>query len=101
MATYCKAYLLTEFQKFAGWTENSANAAPSEDSTDATAAPRALDEESVLFLHQNYVVTDGAFSDENIIFDAVSPEWIEFCETSLQFAVPPDLLRKQEAADMD
>jgi len=30
-------------------------------------------------MQENYVVTDGIFKDENIIFDNVTPEWKDFC----------------------
>jgi hypothetical protein len=42
-----------------------------------------------LFLQENFVVTDGIFLDENIIFDNTTPEWIDFCKNSLEFEVPP------------
>jgi hypothetical protein len=41
-----------------------------------------------LFVQENFVVTDGIFLDENIIFDDVTPEWKTFCETTLDFSVP-------------
>ncbi|NMG11729.1 hypothetical protein DP117_34725, partial [Brasilonema sp. UFV-L1] len=41
-----------------------------------------------LYLQENYVVTDGIFKDENIIFDNVTPEWKEFCDKTLAFEIP-------------
>jgi hypothetical protein len=34
------------------------------------------------------IVTDGVFLDENIIFDKISPEWEDFCKSTLNFEVP-------------
>jgi hypothetical protein len=40
--------------------------------------PRILEQE-------NFVVTDGIFIDEHIIFDKVTDEWKEFCKGTLMF----------------
>ncbi|HWS53888.1 MAG TPA: hypothetical protein VN228_07170 [Pyrinomonadaceae bacterium] len=89
MGRYCKAYLVKSLREFAGWTENAANAQP-DDGPDAEegAAPRTITEDDFLYLQENYVVTDGIFIDENIIFDSVTPEWIDFCRKALEFEVP-------------
>jgi hypothetical protein len=50
--------------------------------------PRVLTDNDFLYLQENYVVTDGIFMDENIIFNRVTPDWIEFCENELQFEIP-------------
>jgi hypothetical protein len=42
---------------------------------------RDLTDADYVYLHTNFTVTDGIFIDENIIFTAVTPEWIEFCRT--------------------
>ena len=39
-----------------------------------------------VYLQRNFTVTDGIFVDENIIFDDVTPEWIDFCRTVLKDA---------------
>ena len=49
---------------------------------------RQLDDDSILYLQENYVVTDGIFKDQNIIFDNVTDEWKEFCHGTLQFEIP-------------
>lgn len=82
MGSYCKAYPITRFREFSGWTENSRNARQEND------APRALTDSDFLYLQENFVVTDGIFLDENVIFDNVTPEWIEFCKSKLEFEVP-------------
>lgn len=30
--------------------------------------------------------------DEDVVFDQVTPEWKDFCEHMLEFAVPDDIL---------
>ncbi len=39
-------------------------------------------------MQENYVVTDGIYKDENIIFDNVTAEWVEYCQLSLEFEIP-------------
>jgi hypothetical protein len=75
MGKYCKAYPVNRFREFSGWTENTQN---SKESTD----------KDYLYLQENFVVTDGIFLDENVIFDNVTPEWMDFCKNSLKFEVP-------------
>lgn len=87
MGRYCKAYPIKSLRGFAGWTENAANARPAEDAEEG-AAPRTLTEDDFLYLQENYVVTDGIFFDENVIFDSVTPEWVDFCHQTLEFEVP-------------
>jgi hypothetical protein len=90
MGRYCKAYPIKSLREFAGWTENVANARPAEAGEDETdgAGPRVLTEDDFLYLQENYVVTDGIFIDENIIFESSTPEWIDFCRNALAFEVP-------------
>lgn len=82
MGNYCKAYMIPSFRKFSGWTENSENARRENDS------PRHLTDADFLYLQENFVVTDGIFMDENVIFANVTPEWIDFCKHVLKFEVP-------------
>jgi hypothetical protein len=82
MGSYCKAYPITRFRDFNGWTENSSNTRKEDD------APRPLTDSDFLYLQENFVVTDGIFLDENVIFDNVTPEWIDFCKNTLEFEVP-------------
>ena len=82
MGKYCKAYMIPSFREFSGWAENAENARKENGS------PRQLTDSDFLYLQENYVVTDGIFVDENVIFNNVTPEWIEFCKTVLKFQVP-------------
>jgi hypothetical protein len=49
---------------------------------------RELRDTDYLFLHPNFVVTDGVYVDEHVAFDHVTPEWETFCRTTLQFSIP-------------
>ncbi|MFP5264854.1 MAG: hypothetical protein ACLGJB_23440 [Blastocatellia bacterium] len=90
MGKYCKAYPIPRLRAFKGWTENAQNARKEKRQIDGSEveAPRELTDEDFLYLQENFTVTDGIFLDENIIFDNVSPEWVEFCKGELKFEVP-------------
>ena len=90
MSKYCKVCFLKQFRQYEQWQENSENAATETNKTDEqeTEVPRKLTDESILYLQENYVVTDGLFRDRNIIFENVTPEWQEFCHQKLNFKIP-------------
>jgi hypothetical protein len=89
MGRYCKAYAVEQLRKFPGWTERTENLAPLENDEDGTQQPRtSLADDDYLFLQESFIVTDGIFLDEHIIFDAVTPEWQEFCTKELAFEIP-------------
>jgi hypothetical protein len=93
MGTYCKAYLLSQMRAFQGWQEQAENAVRLTDpDTGEPTGPRPLDDDSVIFLQTDFVVTDGIFRDENILFDKVTPEWKTFCEQQLAFQIPAECL---------
>ena len=90
---YCKAYYLKSFRQFPNWTENRINW-KEKNNGDASGAGRedkGFSEGSIVFLHQDYTVTESMWHDENVIFDQVTPEWKEFCDTVLDFKIPDDL----------
>ncbi len=90
MGRYCKAYPVTRLREYKRWTEKAENARKEtivEDGNEVQVR-RHLTDDDHLYLQENYVVTDGAFLDENIIFDDVTPEWREFCARTLKFEVP-------------
>lgn len=90
MGKYCKAYPITRLRQLSGWKENSQNARKIKQVVDGkeVEAPRELTDSDFLYLQENFTVTDGVFIDENIIFDQVTPEWIEQCKNDLKFEVP-------------
>lgn len=99
MGRYCKAYLLARFREFPGWAENAACAQVEPRTIDGreVEAPRELGPESILYLQDTYVVTDGIFQDENVIFDAVTEEWKAFCQAKLEFSIPDYIAREAQA----
>ena len=91
MGKYCKAYLARDFRKYSDWKENLDNLRKEtkyEDGKEVDIERDELKDDDILYLQENYVVTDGIFKDENIIFDDVSDEWKEFCHNDLEFEIP-------------
>lgn len=90
MGKYCKAYLAKQFREYPKWSEKSENVRKEKQEVDGkeVEVERVLDDDSILYLQENYVVTDGIFKDMNIIFDDVTDEWKEFCHGPLAFEIP-------------
>jgi hypothetical protein len=90
MGKYCKAYPITRFREYAGWKEKTENLKKEKKIINGkeVEVERQLTEKDHLYLQENYFVTDGIFIDEHIIFDEVTPEWIDFCKNTLKFEVP-------------
>jgi len=85
LGVYCRAYALSRLRQFPGWTERAENARriTKEVNGELVEAPRELTDADYVYLHTNFTVTDGIFIDENIIFNDVTPEWVEFCRNVL------------------
>jgi len=84
MGRYCKAYPAKRFREYAGWVEDCAHLR-----TDPSGAKRTrLEDDDVLYLQENYVVTDGIFKDENVVFAEVTGSWKRFCTDVLRFRIP-------------
>ncbi|QMS92215.1 hypothetical protein HUN01_33220 [Nostoc edaphicum CCNP1411] len=81
---YCKAYLVKQFRQYPQWREQTENIRPQKEVVDN----RKLTDEDILYLQENYIVTDGIFQDENIIFNDITPEWQDFCHQTLKFELP-------------
>jgi len=75
---YCRAYPLKELRRFDGWSEAIDNG---ED----------LSPESICYLWDDFTVVTSPVGDRSPIFDAVTPEWRNFCMTTLGFAIPADV----------
>jgi hypothetical protein len=90
MGKYCKAYPIKRLREFSQWTERSGNTRKEKQDIEGTEVEvnRTLTEDDFLYLQENYVVTDGIFKDEHIIFDQVTSEWKDFCHTVLRFEIP-------------
>jgi hypothetical protein len=90
MGRYCKAFPVTRFREFSDWSENLQNLRKEKRVIDGreVEAPRELHDDDFFYLQENFIVTDGVFIDENIIFDQLTSEWIDFCKNTLAFEVP-------------
>jgi hypothetical protein len=81
MTPYFRAYLLGDLRRFPGWAQA---VRPGE---------QELTDESVVYLREDYaVVRDPIQPDQGVLWDVTTPQWREFCSTSLGFAplVPDD-----------
>ncbi len=90
MGKYCKAYPLAKMRQFGGWSEKAENARKEKVERDGKEVEeiRKLTDDAIVYLQESYVVTDGIFKDENILFDNVTPAWIEYCQKTLKFEIP-------------
>lgn len=96
---YCKAYHLGDLRKFPRWTEGRINwkekKEPERDKAKAKDGNGNGDgpflDDKVVFIHQDFTVTESMWHNENVLFNEVDPDWKEFCAGSLQFKVPDDL----------
>jgi len=80
---YCKAYPASRLAEFRGWKVNTQTLSHQHDQGS---------QPDYVFLHDSFVVTSGSEPDVNIVFDAVTPEWIAFCRESLGFVTPEYLV---------
>jgi hypothetical protein len=96
---HCKSFPLGMLRRFPNWTENPENARKmrKEIEGEAVEVPRELTDSNYLYVQQNFTVTDSIFLDENIIFDKVTADWIEFCIHELGVKFPTADLDKTNA----
>jgi hypothetical protein len=87
---YCKAYHLENLREYTGWSESQINWKDREDLSDGNAKPLFTDDK-VVFIHQDFTVTESMWHNENVIFNEVDSAWKEFCVNTLKFKVPDDL----------
>jgi uncharacterized protein len=78
--TYCQAFPVGQLRRFTAWKESS-----------STNGHRSLADEDLVFLHQDYSVTESMWHNENVIFSDESPAWREFCTNELGFKVPTEI----------
>jgi len=67
---YCKAYPVFRLRAYAGWVAH---------------ASRQYADDHVLYLHEDFSVTDGVYAGQDVVFDLRSEEWLEFCRQELKF----------------
>jgi len=76
---YCKAYYMKDLRQFDGWTENRGDNESN------------LTDEDVVYLWDDFVVVRSPVLPGGMIFDEVTPQWRQFCQTTLHFEIPEDL----------
>ena len=74
---YCKAMYLRELRRFPGWSEPAPQTQP-------------LNDDSIVYLQQDFTVTRSMWHNEQVLFDRVTPEWKAFCARA-GFSVEEDL----------
>lgn len=86
LGKYCRAYPLSQLRKFPGWVERTDEARRIRKEIDGEIVElvRTLTDEDYVYLQLDYTVTDGIFVNENVIFNEITPEWIEFCQSVLR-----------------
>jgi hypothetical protein len=87
MGSYCKAYYARDLALFPGWSPAIAQLRPA---GEGEPARTALGEEDILYLQEDFGVTDGIFIDEHVVFADAGEEWRAFCAGTLGFEVPPE-----------
>ena len=87
MGQYCKAYPLSAVRQYPAWQENT-SAFRKDESDESTQKDERPSDDHIVYVQENFVVTDGIFIDEHVIFDDVSDAWKEFCRHTLNFEVP-------------
>jgi hypothetical protein len=74
---YCKAYLLGRIRAFPGWSER------------ALLPEADLADDDVVYLCDDHTVVRSPVSaDPGLLWSTPSPEWQEFCATTLEFLAP-------------
>ena len=86
---YARAYLLGELRKFSDWREEKINWKETIPA-DENGKSRELSEDDVVFVQEDFTVTQLIWPGENVIFNRTTPEWVDFCTQELQFKVPDD-----------
>ena len=79
MRKYCKAYKLGDIRQFSDWAQK-----PEENGTE-------LSDDDICYLWDDFTVVKSPVQDKGVLFDTVTPEWQDFCKTTLKFEIPEDL----------
>lgn len=91
MSAYCKAYLAKDLSAYEGWKadlEALRKETREVDGKEIEVPREGLGDDDILYLHDSYIVTDGVFKDEHVVFGEVTDEWKSFCHEKLDFEVP-------------
>jgi len=87
MRKYCKAYKLEQLRQFSAWSEQ------------GEGSDSELTDESIVYLWDDFIVVRSPVQEKGIIFDAVTPEWRDFCTNTLHFEIPEDLRYAYQQAE--
>lgn len=87
---YCTAYHLGDLRRYSAWSEKKPESG-AESKTGENGQDQELNDDAVVFLHQDYTVTKSMWAGEDVVFDNVTEQWKQFCTTELRFAVPDSL----------
>ena len=101
MGKYCKAYLVSSVRAYPHWTENLQNLRQPEVDVAGQGRPEkraALKNDDIVYIQENYFVTDDCYKDEYVIFDNVTDEWRRFCAEQMSFSVPDDVAEMSASA---
>lgn len=79
---YCKGVRVADLRRYDGWSEGH----------DEAAGQAPLSDENVVYLHQDFTVTRSIWPGAQVIFTDGTPQWRRYCERTLGFALPADLL---------
>lgn len=101
MGRYCKAYLARDLRRFPGWSPDLSRLRAGTgrvDGREGAEVRTELADDDILYLQENFTVTDGILLDQDVVFAEVSDAWIAFCTDTLQFRVPVEELEPEEPA---
>jgi hypothetical protein len=90
---YCKAFHLGDLRKYSAWRENRIRWKNNEngDRDVNSSSEEPFTDERIVFIHQDFTVTESMLHNENVIFNQVDSAWKDFCANTLSFKVPDDL----------
>jgi hypothetical protein len=90
MSNYCRGYEIHRLRAYPGWSENTSDLRREKKDVDGkeVQVEVPLTEESILYLHDSYIVTHDVYNDRYVIFDNVTDEWKRFCHETLGFEIP-------------
>ena len=80
---YCKGYYLKDLHDYPHWTASQEVSQNGHESAAGT--------DPIVYIQRDFTVTKSVWPREGVIFKAVTPEWINFCESQLKFSIPSDL----------
>lgn len=76
LGRYCKAYYLSELRAFPGWSEPPA------------AGDQRRPDDTIVYVHEQFTVTEGLAVDEGVLFRGADDAWVSFCRETLRYEPP-------------